>query len=55
MVQDERGLESRCICPNCFWTCSACMGTEQTPVQKEGLKLIAMLRERYDRQQDTEE
>lgn len=55
MVQDERGLESRCICPNCFWTCSACMGTEQTPVQKEGLELIAMLRERYDRQQDTEE
>lgn len=55
MVQDERGLESRCICPNCFWTCSACMGTEQTPVQKEGLELIAMLRERYDRQQVTEE
>lgn len=49
MVQDERGLESRCICPECFSTCSACMGTEQGPEHREGLELIAYLRERYDR------
>ena len=55
MVQDERGLESRCICPNCFATCSACMGTEQAPVTRDRLELIAALRERYDRAQEEEE
>lgn len=50
MVQDEKGLESRCICPLCFETCSACMGTEQAPVAGDRFELIAMLRERYDRQ-----
>ena len=50
MVQDEKGLESRCICPICFTTCNACMGTEQTPVAGDRFELIAMLRERYDRQ-----
>lgn len=48
MVQDERGLESRCICPQCFATCAACMGTEQQPEHREGLELIAYLRERHD-------
>lgn len=50
MVQDERGLESRCICPQCFATCSACMGTAQQPEHREGLALIAYLRARYDAQ-----
>ncbi len=50
MVQDERGLESRCICPQCFATCSACMGTVQKPEHREGLELIAYLRKRYDTQ-----
>ena len=50
MVQEERGLESRCICPQCFATCSACMGTAQKPEQREGLELIAYLRQRYDMQ-----
>ena len=49
MVQQEHGLESRCICPQCFATCSACMGTEQQPEHREGLALIQYLRERYDR------
>lgn len=53
MVQDEKGLESRCICPNCFETCSACMGTEQTPVTGDRFQVIAMLRERYDRRLET--
>lgn len=48
MVQDEKGLNSRCICPQCFATCSACMGTKQLPEHKEGLELIAYLRQRYD-------
>ena len=50
MVQDEKGLESRCICPNCFTTCNACMGTEQAPIESsDRLATLAMLRERYDR------
>jgi len=48
MVQREKGLESQCVCPDCFATCSACMGTEQLPQQREGLELVAFLRERYD-------
>ena len=56
MVQQEHGLESRCICPQCFATCSACMGTEQQPEHREGLALIQYLRERYDRSlEETEE
>ena len=56
MVQQEHGLESRCICPQCFATCSACMGTEQQPEYREGLALIQYLRERYDRSlEETEE
>ena len=55
MVQDERGLESRCICPNCFSTCNACMGTEQSPVEGDRLEWIAMLRERYDREHGEED
>ncbi|MGI6192184.1 MAG: regulatory protein RecX [Christensenellales bacterium] len=27
MGQVERGSESRCICPNCGFTCDACLGT----------------------------
>lgn len=48
MVQDEKGLKSRCICPQCFATCSACMGTGRQPEPKEGLELISYLRQRYD-------
>ena len=49
MVQDERGLSSRCICPNCFQTCAACLGTEQTPLSREALHALAAERARYDR------
>lgn len=46
MVQEERGLESRCICPECFNTCHACMGgTEGGPLSGEELILAAKARE----------
>lgn len=48
MVQDEKGLNSRCICPNCFLTCSACMGTAQKPLDRDGLKDLARRRMEYD-------
>lgn len=25
-VQAERGLDSRCVCPACGWTCRECLG-----------------------------
>ena len=52
MVQQERGLESRCVCPQCLRTCSACMGTEQQPEHREGLALIAYLREHIEAMRD---
>lgn len=45
MVQDEKGFESRCICPECFNVCSACMGTEGSPLSIDELHFVAMLRE----------
>lgn len=48
MVQDEKGIKSRCICPVCFNTCSACMGTSQEPISGDRFEAIRLLRERYD-------
>lgn len=48
MVQDERGLESRCICPLCFFTCSACMGTPAQPKTPEELRMELRLRAALD-------
>lgn len=46
MVQDEKGIKSRCICPECFFTCSACVSTEGGhPLDIESLKMLALLRE----------
>lgn len=45
MVQDEKGLMSRCICPQCFSTCSACMGTIGEPLDREALRAVALERE----------
>jgi len=28
MVQRERGTDSACVCPACFFECRACMGGE---------------------------
>ena len=55
MVQDEKGLQSRCICPECFCVCSACMGTSQGPVSREGLTALLLERERYDREHENED
>ncbi len=46
MVQRENGLESGCVCPACFFTCSACMGTVQSPVSGDALRSLIESRER---------
>lgn len=48
MVQDEKGLFSRCICPVCFTTCNACLGTAQAPLSREALADAVRGRARYD-------
>ncbi|HPF54340.1 MAG TPA: hypothetical protein P5116_04630 [Eubacteriales bacterium] len=45
MVQDEKGTQSRCVCPECFNTCSLCMGTGNQPLDPDKLKLAAQRRE----------
>ena len=46
MVQDEKGTESSCICPECFFVCSACVSTSGgQPLDLESLKMLALLRE----------
>ena len=52
MVQDEKGLYSRCICPNCFNTCSACMGTAQGPMDREALRKALLERQRVDAERE---
>ena len=44
MVQREQGVESMCVGPNCFNTCSACMGNRTTVKSVEELKLEFLLR-----------
>ena len=55
MVQDEKGLYSRCICPECFAVCSACMGTQQAPMDPDQLKFMLVQREMYDDTYDPED
>ena len=46
MVQDEKGGQSRCICPECFFTCSACISTDGgKPLDVDSLRMLALLRE----------
>ena len=55
MVQDEKGLGSRCICPECFTVCSACMGTRQAPMEPDQLKFMLLQRERYDEEHELDD
>ena len=45
MIQEERGLESACVCPACAHRCTACLGTEQAPMTIEQLRGQARLLE----------
>ncbi len=44
MVQQERGIDSYCICPNCQNTCSVCMGSGTKMEKGGGLPLDILLR-----------
>ena len=55
MVQDEKGLGSRCICPECFLVCNACMGARQAPTAPEGLRDLLLQRERYDAEHENDD
>lgn len=55
MVNRERGLKSECVCPNCLFTCNACMGTEAVPLSHGELELQALLRQRLRELEQEEE
>lgn len=55
MVQDEKGLGSRCVCPACLTTCNACMGTSQKPMEPDQLRYLLLQRERYDAEHETDD
>lgn len=48
MVQDEHGVDSRCICPVCFNTCSLCVNNQTVPKTREELQKIIKAREELD-------
>ena len=56
MVQDEKGVMSRCICPECFFVCSACVGTSGgQPLDVDSLRMLALLREAQGDGRDDED
>ena len=55
MVQEERGLKSRCICPECFCVCSACMGTAQEPLKPGAMLEELLMRARYDAEHEQDD
>jgi len=52
MIQEEKGLQSACVCPACAFRCGACMGTEQTPMSPDELRLQAQLRARMREEEE---
>ena len=55
MVQSEKGVESMCVCPNCFNTCSACMGNRTSVKSVEELKQLFLLRTQADGNENADE
>ena len=55
MVQDEKGLESRCVCPECFNSCSACMGTIGEPIERGDIRLEALFIEAARRENSADD
>lgn len=41
MSLSNKGVQSECTCPNCFYACSACLGTKSV-MTKEQLAMHAM-------------
>lgn len=46
MIQQEQGTESRCICPQCFFTCTACVAPSGgQPLSPIGLRQAYLARQ----------
>ena len=46
-VQQQHGMSSQCICPECGWICRDCMGDGQgkfTPLSKEEVELMKKMK-----------
>ena len=53
MVQREQGVESGCVCPTCFATCSACVTPEGgQPLSPEQLRAVLLSRRFQDQAEE---
>ncbi len=53
MVQREQGVESGCVCPACFYTCSACVTPEGgQPLSADQLRSVLLSRQYLDRAEE---
>ena len=53
MVQREQGVQSGCVCPECFYTCSACISPEGgQPLSADQLRSVLMSRQFLDREEE---
>ena len=43
MVQEERGLSSCCICPDCGNRCNSCVSADEAPRTVEKLKAMRII------------
>lgn len=53
MVQREQGVQSGCVCPECFYTCSACVTPEGgNPLSPDQLRAVLLNRRFLDREEE---
>ena len=53
MVQREQGVESSCVCPECLYTCSACVTPEGgSPLNPDRLRSFLLSRQVLDRENE---
>lgn len=54
MIQAERGLVSGCVCPACGFLCRACMGHEQSVLNRDTFLEEYLLRKSMEIKQEEE-
>ena len=53
MVQREQGVESGCVCPECFSVCTACVTPEGgQPLSPEALKRLFLSRQFLEKEEN---
>lgn len=52
MGWQQKGLESRCVCPACKYECNACMGTDSV-IERDELRIWAKYMNFPNEEEDT--